>query len=157
MIAEVGKGKYLVPRLLKVTAILCPLAHPASPCISALLFYFGPNGPKLGVYCCLLASLITEAKWELMTENDRPVQVSRNQVQFRLPGNDDPGAITITDSFSTYLHVSIDLPEDLDATEMYRICSTNCPTIRETILTGIRKASQNLNYNNSIPDIAFPC
>ena len=156
VIAEVGKGKFLVPCLLKVTAIPHPLAHSASSSISALLFYFGPNGPKLGVYCCLLASLITEVKWELLTENDRPVQVSRNQVQFRLPEN-DPGAITITDSFSTYLHVSIDLPEDLDATEMHRICSINCPIIRETILTGIRKASQKLNYDNSIPDIAFPC
>ena len=32
-----------------------------------------------------------------------------------------------------------------------------CPVIREMILTGIRKASQKLNYNNSIPEIAFPC
>ena len=29
--------------------------------------------------------------------------------------------------------------------------------IRETVLTGIRKASQRLNYTNSIPSIAFPC
>ena len=156
VIAEVGKDKYLVPCLLKVTAIPHPLAHSASPSISALLFYFGPNGPKLGVYCCLLASLITEAKWELMTENDRPVQVSRNQVQFRLPGN-DPGAITITDSFCSYFHISIDFPEDMDTTKAIQIGKKVCPTVRETILTGIRKASQKLNYNNSIPEIAFPC
>jgi hypothetical protein len=29
--------------------------------------------------------------------------------------------------------------------------------IRETVLTGIRKASQRLNYNSSIPSIAFTC
>ena len=156
IIAEVGKGKYLVPCILKVTAIPRPLPHSADSSISALLFYFGPNGPKLGVYCCLLASLITEAKWELMTENDRPVQVSRNQVQFRLPG-DDPGAITITDSFSTYLHVSIDFPENMDATKALQICIKTCPSIRETILAAIRRASQKLNYNNSVPKITFPC
>ena len=156
VIAEVGEGKYLVPCILKVTAIPRPLPHSADSSISALLFYFGPNGPKLGVYCCLLASLITEAKWELMTENDRPVQVSRNQVQFRLPGK-DPGAITITDSFSTYLHVSINFPEDMDTAKAIQICERVCPTIRETILSGIRKASQKLNYNNSIPEVAFPC
>ena len=91
-----------------------------------------------------------------MTENDHPVQLSRNQVKFRLPG-DDPGAITITDSFSTFFHVSIDFPEDVDATEVQQICKSSCLTIRETILTGIRKASQRLNYDNSIPKIAFPC
>ena len=156
VIAEVGKGKYLVPCLLKVTAILCPLAHSVSLSIPALLFYFGSNGPKLGVYCCLLASLITEAKWELMTENDRPVQVSRNQVQFALPG-DNPGCITITDSFTTFFHVSIDFPEDVSSTDALQICEDVCPTIRETILSEIRKASQKLNYNNSIPKVAFPC
>ena len=156
VIAEVGNGKYLVPCLLKVTAILRPLAHSASLSIPALLFYFGPNGPKLGVYCCLLASLITEAKWELMTENDRPVQVSRNQVQFALPG-ENPGCITITDSFSTFFHVSIDFPEDVSSTDALQICEDVCPTIRETILSEVRKASQKLNYNNSIPTIAFPC
>ena len=156
VIAEVGRNKYLMPCLLKVTALHRPLPHSASSSISALLFYFGPNGPKLGVYCCLLASLITEAKWELLTENDRPVQVSRNQVQFKLPGN-DPGAITITDSFSTSFHVSIDFPEDMDTPEAFEICNKICPSIRETILSSIRKVSHKLNYNNSIPAIAFPC
>ena len=156
VIAEVGKDKYLMPCLLKMIAIPRPLPHSVGLSISALLLYFGPNGPKLGVYCCLLASLITEAKWELMTENNRPVQVSRNQVQFRLPGN-DPGAITITDSFSTYLHISIDFPDNMDSDKALQICTKTCPNIRETILTGIRKASQKLNHNNSVPEMAFPC
>jgi hypothetical protein len=145
-----------MPCLLKVSKIPRPLPHSSNPSISALLFYFGPNGPKLGVYCFLLASLITEAKWELMTENDHPVQVSRNQVQFRLPG-DDPGAITVTDSFSTSFHVSIDFPEDMEADESLQISSRVCPGIRETILSSIQKVSHRLNYNNSIPKVAFPC
>ena len=154
--AHVGKGKYLVPCLLKVAVIPSPLPCSAGLAIPALLFYFGADGAKLGVYCCLVSSLITEAKWELMTENDRPVQVSRNQVQFKLPG-DDPGAITITDSLSTFFHVSIDIPEDVDADKARQICGNICPTIRETVLACIRKASQKLNYTNSIPSIAFPC
>ena len=156
VIAEVGDGKYLVPCLLKVSTIPHPIPCSTSPSIPALLFYFGPNGPKLGVYCCLLASLITEAKWELMTEDNCPVQVSRNKVQFRLPG-DDPGAITITDSFSTFFHVSIDFPEDMDITKAEQICKRICSSIRETILSMIQKTSHKLNYNNSIPTIAFPC
>ena len=156
VIAEVGKDKYLMPCLLRVSAIPRLLPRSTGPSISALLFYFGPNGPKLGVYCFLLASLITEAKWELVTENDRPVQVSRNQVQFRLSG-DDPGVITITDSFSTSFHVSIDFPEDMEAEESLQISSRVCPGIRETILSTVQKVSHRLNYNNSIPKVAFPC
>ena len=156
VIAKVGKDKYIMPCLLKVTAIPCPLPLSVSLSFPALLFYFGPNGPKLGVYFCLLASLITDAKWELMTENNCPVQVSRNQVQFRLPG-DDPGAITITDSFTTFFHVSIDFPEDMEITKTEQICERICPSIREMILSTIEKTSHKLNYNNSIPSLAFPC
>ena len=156
VIAEIGKGKYLMPCLLKVSPIPRPLPHSSNPSISALFFYFGPNGPKLGVYCFLLASLITEAEWELMTENDRPIQVSRNQVQFRLPG-DNPGAITITDSFSTSFHVTIDFPEDVEADESLQISGSVCPEIRETILSSVRKVSHRLNYTDSIPKVAFPC
>ena len=156
ILAEVGQGKYLVPCLLKLGDILPPTVLVAVNTIPALLFYFGPDGPKLGVYCCLVASLITDAKWELMTDNDRPVQLSRNQVQFMLPG-DDPGAITITDPFSSYFHVSVDFPKHVSAEKAAEICRKICSSIRETILAGIRKASRSLNYNNSIPKIAFPC
>ena len=156
VLAEVGDRKFLVPCLLKVVDILSLSPHLAIHAIPALHFYFGPDGAKLGVYCCLISTLITEANWELMTDNNRPVQVARNQVQFKLPG-DDPGAITITDSFRSYFHVSIDFPEGMETTEMYQICEKYCLLVRETILTAIRKASQKLNYNDSIPKIAFPC
>ena len=156
VLAQVGDHKFLVPCLLKIQDILSLSAHLAIHTIPTLMFYFGPDGAKLGVYCCLISSLITEAKWELMTENNHPVQVSRNQVQFKLPG-DDPGAITITDSFRSYFHVSIDFPEGMETVKMHEVCEKYCPLVRETILTGIRKASQKLNYINSIPKIAFPC
>ena len=156
LLAEVGNRKFLVPCLLKVTEIGLLSPRLAIPTIPVLLYYFGPDGAKLGVFCCLISSLITEAKWELTTENNRPVQVSRNQVQFKLPGG-DPGAITITDSFRSYFHVSIDFPKGMETDEMQQICEKYCPIVQETILAGIRKAALKLNYENSIPNIAFPC
>ena len=156
ILAEVGKGKYLVPCLLKVEDILHPLPHLANHTIPALLFYFGPDGPKLGVYCFLITSLITDANWELMTENGDPVQISRNRAQFAVPG-ENPGYVTISDSFSTFFHVSIEFPEEVSSAQALQICEEYCPSIRETILTCIRKASQKLNYNNSTPKVAFPC
>ena len=155
LVADIGKNKYLMPSLLDVKDIPRPLQHALS-FIPPLLFYFGPNGPKVGIYCFLLAHLITEAKWEFMTESHHPIQLSRNHVQFRFPGN-DPGAITISDSFSTFFRVSIDFPEDVSTANALQICESACPSIYETILTGIRKASQRLNYHDSIPSVAFPC
>ena len=156
IMAEVGKGEYLMPCILRKQGVPRLMANASSLVIPALLFYFGRDGPKLGVYCFLLASLITEAKWELLEEDGYPVQVSRNRVQFALPGG-NPGCVTITDSFSSFFHVAIEPPEDASNDRICQICEELCPTIRETILTGIRKASQRLNYNNSIPEIAFPC
>ena len=156
LIAEIGKGKYLMPCLLKLEGIPLPLPYSNSLVISALLFYFGPDGPKLGIYCFLIACLISEAKWELITENNCPVQASRNRIQFALPG-ENPGCITITDSFSTFFHVSIEFPEDVSSSDALQICENVCPIIRETIFVGIRKASQKLNYKTWTPKIAFPC
>ena len=158
IMVEVGKGEYLMPCILKKEDIPRLMANFSSIVIPALLFYFGRDGPKLGVYCFLLASLITEAKWELLEEDGYPVQVSRNRVQFALPGG-NPGCVTVTDSFSSFFHVTIDLepPEGASIEGVRRIYEETCHTIRETILTGIRKASQKLNYKNSIPEVAFPC
>ena len=156
IMAEVGKGEYLMPCLLRKQGIPHLMANTSSLVIPALLFYFGQDGPKLGVYCFLLASLITEAKWELLEEDGYPVQVSRNSAQFTVPGK-KPGCITITDSFSSYFHISINFPASVSQERAQEICEEVCPTIRETVLTEIRKASQRLNYNNLVPCIAFPC
>ena len=156
VLAEVGEDKFLMPCLLWVVNIDRLSPYLAVHSIPALLFYFGADGAKLGVFCCLISSLITEAKWELMTENDRPVQVARNQVQFMLPG-DDPGAITISDSLSSFFHVSITFPRSVSSEKAQQICSNICPSVRETILSSIRKAHQKLNYHESNPKIAFPC
>ena len=152
IVAEIGKGKYLMPCLLGTEEVKLL----SSSVIPAFLFYFGKNGPKLGVYCFLLASLITDAKWELLMEDNSPVQLSRNRVQFAVPGN-NPGCITITDSFSTFFLVSIEFPEDITEEQALEVCKEVCPSVREEIFTSIRKASSKLNYNNSIPEEAFLC
>ena len=159
IVAKVGEGKYLMSCLLEPDeAIPHPLSLPISnsQVVPALLFFFGEDGPKLGVYCCLLSALITEFKWKLLMEDSNPVQLSRNRACFSIPGK-NPGYVTITDSFSTFFHVSLTFPSDVSSAKQLQICENTCPKIRETILTGIRKASRKLNYNNSIPEIAFVC
>ena len=156
IMAEVGEGECLMACLLKKEDLACPMPGMSSEAVPALLFYFGPDGAMLGVYCFLLASLITEAGWKLLEEGGYPVQLSRNRARFVLPGK-NPGCVTITDSFSTFFHVAIEPPEGASTDEVRQICEVVCPIVRETILTGIRKASQKLNYTESIPEVAFPC
>ena len=157
IIAKVGKGEYLMSSLLRPEDIPHPLPDPASLVVPALLFHFGEEGPKLGVYCALLSSLITESNWKLLMKNRTPVQLSRNRARFNIPG-DHPGFITITDSIcDTYFRVDITFPSDISSSKALEVCKDVCPSIRETILSGIRNASRRLNYTDSIPEPAFFC
>ena len=157
IMAEIGKDEYLMPCLLKRDSFPATSDKFSSfQVVSSLLFYFGGDGPKLGVFCFLLTYLISEAKWELLEEDGYPVQLSRNRVQFAPPGG-NPGCITLTDSFSTFFHVVIEPSEDISADRFLQVCKELCPIIRETILTGIRKVSQKLNYKDSNCEPAFPC
>ena len=157
IVAKVGKREYLMSSLLRPEDIPHPLPDPASLVVPALLFYFGEEGPKLGVYCALLSSLISESNWELLMKNRSYVQLSRNRARFTMPGK-RPGYITITDSISdTYLRVDVTFPPKISSSKALEICKVVCPLIRETVFSGIRKASRRLNYTDSIPEAAFLC
>ena len=147
----ITEKEYLMPCLLRVTQEPTVLA--ASSSVPSLLFYF-PHSPLLGVFCALVAYLLSQAKWKLLFDasSQSPVKVGRNTVQFEVPG-DLPGEITLCDSFSTYFQVSIQLPEKAPRV----LYSTVFPQISETILAGLRKASSALHYNNSVPKFAFLC
>ena len=140
-----------MPCLLRVTQEPTLLAPSSS--VPSLLFYF-PHSPLLGVFCALVAYLLSQVKWKLLFDGSSrsPVKVDRNTVQFEVPG-DLPGEITLSDSFSTYFQVSIQLPEKAPRA----LYSTLCPQVHETIIVGLRKASSALHYNNSVPKYAFLC
>ena len=157
IVAKVGKGEYLMSSLLRPEDIPHPLPDLASLVVPALLFFFGEEGPKLGVYCALLSSLITESNWELLMKNRTPIQLSRNRARFTMPGK-RPGYITITDSISdTYLRVDVTFPPMISSRKAIEECKVVCPLIRETVFSGIRNASRRLNCTDSIPEAAFLC
>ena len=151
IVSPITEEEYLMPCLLRVTQEPTLLAPSSS--VPSLLFYF-PYSPLLGVFCALVAYLLSQAKWKLLFDasSQSPVKVDRNTIQFEVPGG-LPGVITLSDSFSTYFQVSIQLPEKAPRA----LCSTLCPQIRETILAGLRKASSALHYNNCVPSDAFLC
>ena len=151
IVSPITEDEFLMPCLLRVTQEPTVLA--ASSSVPSLLFYF-PHSPLLGVFCALVAYLLSQAKWKLLFDasSRSPVKVDRNTVQFEVPGG-LPGVITLSDSFLTYFQVSIQLPEKAPRALYSAVFSQ----IRETILAGIRKASSALHYNNSVPKDAFFC
>ena len=151
IVSQITEEEYLMPCLLRVSDEPTPFAPSSS--VPSLLFYF-PHSPLLGVFCALVAYLLSQAKWKLLfdTSSRSPVKVDRNTVQFEVPG-DLPGKITLSDSFSTYFQLSIQFPEKAPRA----LCSTVCPQICETVIAGLRKASSALHYNNCVPKFAFPC
>ena len=150
IVSQITEKEYLMPCLLTITD--GPTVSPYGS-VPSLLFYF-PHGPLVGVFCALVAYLLSKADWKLLLDASRqsPVQVDRSTIKFAVPG-DLPGKITLSDSFSTYFQVSIQIPKGAPAA----ILSEVCPNIRETIMAGIRKASSTLHYNNSLPKYAFLC
>ena len=151
IVSPITEEEFLMPCLLRGTQKPTVLATSSS--VPPLLFYF-PHSPLLGVFCALVAYLLSQAKWKLLFDasSQSPVKVDRNTVQFEVPG-DLAGVITLSDSFSTYFQVSIQLPEKAPRA----LYSAVFPHIRETILAGLRKASSALHYNNSVPKDAFFC
>ena len=151
IVSQITEKEYLMPCLLPVAedpSLLSP-----SSSVPSLLFYF-PHSPPVGVFCGLAAYLLSRAKWKLLSDasSQCPSVVDRNTIVFKVPG-DRPGRITLTDSFSTYFQVSIQLPAAI-ASELY---PEVCPQIREAIIAGLRSASSTLHYHNSMPQEAFFC
>ena len=146
LIAKVSSEDYLMPCLLPhMEGKWIAQSPPNSVC--PLLFYF-TGGPRLGVFCHLLAYLLKEAEWELVYEDRKPLLVNRNSVAFALPIL--PCQVTLSDPFLSHFHVSVrtKFPEKLPSA---------CSQIRATILAGIVQVCANLGYSDCVPVDAFSC
>ena len=153
IVSQITEEEYLMPCLLPVAdepSLLSP-----SGSVPSLLFYFSES-PLLGVFCGLIAYLLSEGKWKLLpkagSQSPGPAKVDRNTVHFEVPGG-LPGKVILTDSFSTYFQVDIQIPPNAPSD----MCAEVCPEIQDTIMKGIRMASKNLHYNNSVPKLSFLC
>jgi len=112
IVSPISEEEYLMPCLLPVAddpALLSPRGS-----VPSLLLYF-PHNALVGVFCALATYLLSEAKWKLLLNtNLSPVKVDRNTIEFQVPGG-LPGKIILTDSFSTYFCVCLQLPRNAPA------------------------------------------
>lgn len=137
IVSRLNPKEYLMPCVLAVEEKVLCNPEPETQPVAAMLIEFPNGGPMLGSYCGLVCYLINTGGWKLVPKpNGEPVHITRSSAHFEVPGL--PGKVTINDPLSTFFLVTVHSPLE--------VASKLCPSIRETILTGIREVSRNLNY-----------
>ena len=142
------EDRYFMPSLLHYLEPAELAKHGSS---TSFILHF-PNGTRNGIFCSLIAFLISSnncfpCAWRLAIKprSTIPVCLSRNCVMFSVPGF--PGRVTLIDSYDFYeVHIGARI-------EQPKLCGY----VRDAMMTGLEKAAANLHYTNSHPAIAFPC
>ena len=154
IIAPIGSGEYLMPCILQSMGPEEVSAHRASPSSSTapLAIHFPGGLAPRGLFCSLVASLLSpDSRLPLqllqMSPSDPPECVSRNCLALSLP-SDLPGSLTLIDAHS-HFEIHLDAP--------YEIASEYCAIIRDTVLSLIEKAAEDLHYKWVNPKVAFLC
>ena len=139
--APLTANEYFMPCLLPVLAAES-ITRPRSS-IAPLLVHFPSKCAQNGVFCALVVHLLTACKWELQTKGNNLACVSRNCIQFKLPGK--PATTTLIDSFSFF---------EVHLNTRSRIIPSQ---VRKEVFNGLENAYCKLKYNNSKPKEGFFC
>ena len=149
VVSEVGKKEYIVPCVLEVSSVYPSPPLPEDCLRSSFIFRFSKETPMCGIYCCTVASLLSDAGWRLLTEGGEAVQVARNSVMFAMPKG-FPGKVIFRDPLSSYLEVIVEFPASKHCSSLYH-------NIRNAFLAAIKRAVQTLHYEVRPPEVSFLC
>ena len=149
VVSKVGQREYIVPCVLEVSSVYPSSPLPEGYSRSSFIFLFSKKSPMCGVYCCTIASLLSDAGWKLLTEGGEVVQVARNSVTFEMPKG-IPGKIIFRDPLSSYLEVIVEFPASKQSKKLYH-------EIRNKFLVAIKKAMKTLHYEVRAPEVSFLC
>ena len=152
VVTEVGRGEYLVPCVLEVSNIYPSPSLPECSIRSSFALHFSKKSPMIGIYCCTISYLTSEAGWKPLTEGGEVVQVARNSITFEAPRG-LPGKLCFLDPLSSYLEVIVELPTivaEVHSAVLYH-------EIRDTFFTAIQRAMETLHYKVRTPELSFLC
>ena len=152
VVSEIGKKEYIVPCVLGVSSIYPSPPPPEGSMRSSFILHFSKKSPMFGIYCCTVSSLISDAGWNLLTEDGEVVQVARNSITFEVP-NGLPGMLTFLDPLSSYLEVVLELPVHVAAEHSM----TLYPEILNAFITAVKKSMEMLHYDVRAPEVSFMC
>ena len=152
VVTEVGCGEYLVRCVLEVSSIYPSPSLAKGSVRSSFALHFSKKSPMIGIYCCAVSYLMSEAGWKPLTEGGEVVQVARNGITFEAPRG-LPGKLCFLDPLSSYLEVIVVLPAiiaEVRSAVLYR-------EIRDTFFNAIQRAMETLHYKARTPKLSFLC
>ena len=153
IVTEVRSGEYLVPSVLEVSDIYpSPSLSTGSMC-SSFVLHFSKKSPIIGIYCCTISYLMSEAGWKLLTQGGEVAQVARNSITFEMPKKGLAGKLTFLDPLSSYLEIIIEFPVSI--AEEHRAMLYH--EIRETFFSAIQQAMKTQHYKVMTPELSFLC
>ena len=152
VVSKVGMDEYIMPSVLQMSSINSLPSLPNGSVRSSFILHFSKKSPMFGIYCCTVSSLISDAGWNLLTEDGEVVQVARNSITFEVP-NGLPGKLTFLDPLSSYLEVVLELPVHVAAEHSI----TLYPEIRSAFITAVKKSMETLHYEMRAPEVSFMC
>ena len=155
IMAPVGNGEYLMPALLPELCLRgcqsillsgdpLPSEDPLGPLLSGdpLLIRYKEGCFPNGVFCFLVAFLLSDVKWTVCTKEGKPKCLYSNSVAFS--ASDFPATVTIIDNLK-YVAVHIVLNHD------------DCPSPHSSVLSDVRRgimsACKHLGYQCAEEDI----
>ncbi len=156
--ASLSSNELFVPALLsmledeKVDTFRVSYDAPIAP----MVIKFPDGGPRRGIFCALICFLSSTdntfpAPWTILVDKFKtPVCLYRNCIQFEVPRC--PGIVTLIDTFShfeVHIHISPEAPIE--------VCPNVCRRVYQALFKGLRKATLNLRYSNSVPSPALLC
>ena len=151
---SVSNSKYFMPSLLRTMESQELDQHRVTVSgVAPLAVHFSCGWVPHGVFCSLVAFLQSShnaSPWKLSLcpeDNTKPLCLTRNCIKFQLP-EAAPGSLTLIDAFS-HFEVYTNAPPE--------VCVRLCPSIWHTLVEGIQKAAQTLNYSKLFPELAFLC
>ena len=153
IVTEVRSGEYLVPCVLEVSDIYPSPALSTGIMRSSFVLHFSKKSPMIGIYCCTISYLISEAGWKLLTEGGEVAQVARNSITFKMPKKGLAGKLTFLDPLSSYLEIIVEFPVTI--AEEHRAMLYH--EIRETFFSAIQQAMKTQHYKVMTPELSFLC
>ena len=146
----ISGDKHFMPCLLRTMESQEVGRYRVTSGVVPLAIHFSCKLVPHGVFCSLVAFLRSRSPcWNLSfcpEDNTKPLCLTRNCIKFQLP-EDNPGSLTLIDAFS-HFEVHVEASHD--------VCTRLCPLVWHTLVEGIQKAAETLNYQ-LVPKLAFLC
>ena len=150
--ARLSSGVWFMPSLLEVVSE--DVAQYRVCQDTALVIHFPDDWPQVGMFCCMVAFLLspdntykgTPCPWQVLEdESGKPKCLARNVIKFKIKCF--PGYVTIIDYFT---HFEIHVKTCVEEMKLWQL-------VRHAVMKSLKKASEILGYTDNTFELAIVC